>query len=126
MKRQLIYLWTLWLKQIRSRDKKLHYLLLLNLMKVWSSFGLILYHQMLNAILWSQSLVSSSRAAKPCVSFQEWYRGQEASMWSAVYSSTLQLQFAEGTKRLISPSVIFPGWLQMGKRGVSSLTKILV
>jgi len=63
-----------------------------------SSFGPILYHQMLSAVVWSQATVSSSRTAKPSVPFGRWYKGQEASMWSAVCSSASQLQFAEVTK----------------------------
>jgi len=37
-------------------------------------------------------------AAKPSVPFGGWYRGQEASMRSAVCSSAPHLQFAEGIK----------------------------
>jgi len=54
------------------------------------------YHQMLSAVLLSQSTGSSTRAAKPSVPFGGWYRGHEASMWSAVCSSAQHLQFAEG------------------------------
>jgi len=53
---------------------------------------------MLSVVVLSQSTVSSLRATKPSVSFGGWYRGQEASMWLAICSSALQLQFAEGTK----------------------------
>jgi len=63
-----------------------------------SSFGPMLYHHMLSAVILSQSTVSSSGAAKPSVPFGGWYRGQEASMWSAVYSAAPQLQFAKGIK----------------------------
>jgi len=42
--------------------------------------------------------VSSPRAAKPSVPFGGWFRGQDASVWLAVYSSAPQIQLAEGTK----------------------------
>jgi len=58
-----------------------------------------LFHQMLSAVVLSQfTTVSSSRAAKPSVPFGGWYRGQEASMLSAVCSSAPHLQLAESTK----------------------------
>jgi len=54
--------------------------------------------QMQSFVVWSQSTVSSSRAAKPSIPFGGYYKGQEASMWSAVCSSAPHLQFAEDTK----------------------------
>jgi len=53
---------------------------------------------MLSTVLLSQFTVSSSITAKPSVPFGEWYRRQEASMWSAVCSSAPHLQVAKGTK----------------------------
>jgi len=62
-----------------------------------SSYGPILCHQMPNAVIvWSQSTVSSSKAAKHSISFWRWYG--EARMWSAVCSSASKLQFDEGIK----------------------------
>jgi len=64
-----------------------------------SLLGPLLYHQMLSAVLWEPvHRVLSSRTAKPFVPIGGWYRRQEASMWSTVYSSAPKLQFAECTK----------------------------
>jgi len=52
-------------------------------------------HQMFSAVLLSQSIVSSLRAAKPNVPFGGWHREQEANMWSAVCSSAPHLQLVE-------------------------------
>jgi len=41
-------------------------------------------HQIFSSVLLSQFTVSSSRAPKSSVPFGGWYRGHEASMWSAV------------------------------------------
>jgi len=61
-------------------------------------YGPILCHQMLSAVVCSQSIVSSLRAAKPSAPFGGWHRWHEASMRLAVWSSALHLQFVEGTK----------------------------
>jgi len=65
----------------------------------WSRYSFLLrlgrfYHQMLSAVVLNQSTVSLSRAVKSSVPFgvgtsSKFYRGQAASMWSAVCSSTV-------------------------------------
>jgi len=57
---------------------------------------------MFSVVLLSQSTVSSSRAAKPSVPFEGWYRGQEVGMWSTVCSSAASAVY-RGQPRSWSP-----------------------
>jgi len=93
--------------QLCEHKQKLHvdYLTSWQILKVSKLLLLLLLlrlgrfcHQILSAVVWSMSTVSSSRAAKPSVPFGGWYKEQKTCMWSAVCSYAPHLQFAEDTK----------------------------
>jgi len=90
-----------------------------------SLYGLILCDQMLSVVVWSQSTVSSSRAAKPSVPFGGGTENRKlvCDWLFAPLLCSYKLQFAEGTKPQLcivewnSPMPVYR-WFSLTKDGL--------